>query len=288
MATTFEPGPVEPLAPLRWWKNAATLLLALPGLFLVLAATLTTVQHLLWFSDERLVPGFFLGLVGGTWIAVLGIRWMALQRLQGGRTRRMPARAYAGEVRGEGAMQGAPFLFGSLGPLIAFARVRALRGLYNGKTTPACMELMRQCAHQLAIRPDLCAGIIFTRDAGHHSSGWWKNPDYERCWHLSISFLGMPGAIPVPFEKAEAERIAQGFFGDHARWCWVERPYSPEGKARDVWHYRLFCDPSWAPIQPRGEVYSKEATPADWRSFSEIHGYQPALDQAPFLLAASM
>ena len=30
--------------------------------------------------------------------------------------------------------------------------------------------------------------IILTRDVGYHSSGWWKNPDYERCYHLSISF----------------------------------------------------------------------------------------------------
>ena len=32
--------------------------------------------------------------------------------------------------------------------------------------------------------------IILTRDVGYHTSGWWKNPDYERCYHLSISFPG--------------------------------------------------------------------------------------------------
>ena len=36
---------------------------------------------------------------------------------------------------------------------------------------------------------------------------------------------------------------------------------------------------------PKGEVYSKEDTPADWRSFSEIHGYKPEPEDAPFLLA---
>lgn len=180
-----------------------------------------------------------------------------------------------------------PILFRSLEPLVPFARLRAQRGLYNGKVSTANMELMRQCAHQLVLRPDLCAALIFTRDTGHHTGGWWKNPDYERCWHLSISFLGMPGAVPQPFERGEAEKIARAFFGDHAPWCWVERPYSDEGRIRDVWHYRLFCDPSWAPIQPRGEVYSKDNTEADWRSFSDIHGYKPEPVQAPFLLDAS-
>lgn len=81
--------------------------------------------------------------------------------------------------------------------------------------------------------------------------------------------------------------LATAFFGADARRCWIEGPYSPEGKYRDVWHYRLFCDPAWQPISPKGEVYTKEQTPADWRSFSEIHGYKPESDQAPFLLATS-
>jgi hypothetical protein len=28
----------------------------------------------------------------------------------------------------------------------------------------------------------------FPLDIGAHTSGWWKNPDYEACWHLSISY----------------------------------------------------------------------------------------------------
>lgn len=41
-----------------------------------------------------------------------------------------------------------------------------------------------------------------------------------------------------------------------------------------VHHYRLFCDKAWKPILPRGEVYSKDWTPADWKSWSDVHGVE--------------
>lgn len=39
---------------------------------------------------------------------------------------------------------------------------------------------------------------ILTRDIGYHSSGWWKNPDFERCLHLSISFFHPIHRVPTP------------------------------------------------------------------------------------------
>lgn len=105
--------------------------------------------------------------------------------------------------------------------------------------------------------------IIFTRDVGHHTCGWWKNPDYERCWHLSISFLGGKN-------KTGLTKIIDGLFGDDKKMIWVEPPYSNYGKSKEVWHYRLFCDQFWQPIIPRGEVYSKEFTEAGWKSYSEV------------------
>src|SRR5262249_14385874 len=42
------------------------------------------------------------------------------------------------------------------------------------------------------------------------------------------------------------------------------------GRKLDVWHYRLFCDPGWQPIKPRGEVYSRELTEAGWKSYSDL------------------
>lgn len=179
-------------------------------------------------------------------------------------------------------------LFRDLTALVQFATLRAQRGLYDGRMTRANQGLISLCRHGLRLAPDLSAVVIYTRDVGHHSGGWWKNPEYERCFHLSLSFCaGDPrrGAAGVPFDRPTAEVIARQFFGDDARWAWIEGPYSPEGRAHDVWHYRLFCDPAWAPILPRGEVYSRDWTPADWRSFSDIHGWTPEVDQAPFLLA---
>jgi hypothetical protein len=115
--------------------------------------------------------------------------------------------------------------------------------------------------------------LIFSRDTGHHSSGWLKNPDYERCWHLSLSPL--PSVICVPGRLAEldkrmAARWVRAFFADDVSKVWAEGPFSAIGKAHGVWHWRLFCDEHWEPILPRKEVYTREFTEAGWRSASEV------------------
>lgn len=178
-------------------------------------------------------------------------------------------------------------LFTDLEPLVRFARLRAQRGTYDGRADDRNMRLMRQCAHLYSLNPEASARMIYTRDVGHHSSGWWKNPHYERCLHLSISFCVNPTDDPLPFDKRTAERIARAFFGDDTPKCWVEPPYSPEGQRCGVHHYRLFCDEGWNPILPKGEVYGRENTPPEWKSFSEIHGWSPLPENAPWLKAAS-
>jgi len=110
--------------------------------------------------------------------------------------------------------------------------------------------------------------IIFTRDEGYHSGGWWKNPDYERCFHLSISFPGGKN-------KSALNKIIDGLFGWHKKLTWIESPYSKEGKESEVWHYRLFCDSNWQPIKPRNEVYSTQFTDIGWKSFSELNYQRP-------------
>lgn len=111
---------------------------------------------------------------------------------------------------------------------------------------------------------------LFTRDVGYHSSGWWKNPDFERCLHLSVSFFDPTYRTPVMPDRQITAALVQGFFGKDKRWVWVEPPYTPDGKRKGVMHYRLFCDAGWNPIKPRGEVYSKELTEAGWHSFSDL------------------
>lgn len=154
--------------------------------------------------------------------------------------------------------------------LVTRMKAIARTGIYTGLIqTVEDESYFRACTQQL---PQLGMVLIFTRDAGHHESGWWKNPEYERCEHLSLSFYDPMTLQPDQFNRDKARRMAKMFFGHHLRWVWVEPPYTPEGRERSVHHYRLFCDAGWSPLKPSGEVYSKERTPTHWRSFSEIHG----------------
>lgn len=112
---------------------------------------------------------------------------------------------------------------------------------------------------------------ILTIDAGHHSCGWWKNPDYETCWHLSISFRDRESGAFAPHDRKKAQQIVRAFFREYANLAWCEPPYSRQGKEAGTWHYRLFVDPATrVPILPRGEVYSKQFTERGWKSFSEL------------------
>lgn len=111
--------------------------------------------------------------------------------------------------------------------------------------------------------------LILTRDVGYHSSGWWKNPDYERCFHLSLSYHS-PGGESLPQDHSQSALWIDAIFGDDKRYLWTESPYSHDGKRQDVWHYRVFCDPAWKAILPRGEVYSRELTEAGWKSYSDV------------------
>lgn len=131
--------------------------------------------------------------------------------------------------------------------------------------------------------------VLFSRDSGAHTSGWWKNPDYDRCFHLSLSFydrevilrwleLGEQYATTgsLPKDRRETDAWVELFFGDHARLIWCEPPAFDAGKLLDVWHYRLFCDPNWQPILPRGEVYTREFTEAGWKSWSDVQAAEQA------------
>lgn len=156
--------------------------------------------------------------------------------------------------------------------LVAEMRINAAKMLYNGQNTPTARRHIMRCTRYH--RPTQ-AVLIFTRDGGMHSSGWWKNPDYERCFHLSISFSAFDKFMrtPLPINHKAAEHWAKAFFGGDVVKLWIEGAFSPEGKRLDVRHYRLFCDPAWKPIIPRREVYSKDYTPAEWQSWSDVHGY---------------
>lgn len=171
--------------------------------------------------------------------------------------------------------------------IVTQLRLAACTGTYMGLIqTLDDAAYIHRCSRVSMLRGDAAIRLIFTRDEGHHAVGWWKNPDYERCWHLSMSFV-YPNNTSAPYDFQEANRWAKLFFGDDRRWVWVEGPYSREGKAHDVHHYRLFTDFGWQAIKPRGEVYTREFTEAGWKTFSELHGdavaqqFGPPMGYAP-------
>lgn len=142
-------------------------------------------------------------------------------------------------------------------------KVIALSGTFDGTVPNKYLERCR------AFHEPTGTLLIYTRDVGYHSSGWWKNPDYERCGHLSLSFVDPLTGQIAPRDRKRSKEWAQLFFGRHAGKAWIEPPYTKEGKAKEVHHYRLFCDPAWEPIVPRGEVYSRELTELGWLSWSD-------------------
>lgn len=134
----------------------------------------------------------------------------------------------------------------------------AKSGVFDGSTITPYFESCRWFVERYD-----CI-IILTRDVGYHSSGWWRNPDYERCYHLSISFLNGRCINKL-------EHILTRFFGNNRRLLWCEPPYSKPGKQNEIYHYRLFCDEHWQPVKPKGEVYSTLFTELGWKSYSELH-----------------
>src|SRR5262245_33705084 len=102
---------------------------------------------------------------------------------------------------------------------------------------------------------DMATGTqgLFTRDVGAHESGWWRNPDYERCLHLSLSFFD-PIAREMRRQRDQRlERLWCRLLFGH-KWChllWCEPPYSAHGRDLIVVHWRLFCTPQWTPLLPQ-------------------------------------
>lgn len=147
-------------------------------------------------------------------------------------------------------------------------RRRALQGFFRGSlNNPHDIAYFKSCE---AYHIPTGTQLILTRDAEMHTCGWFKNPDYERCWHLSLSFFDVETNSRADKDPQLTDEWLALFFGDDKRLLWAEPPSSEIGKRADCWHYRLFCDEHWQPILPRGEVYSRELTEVGWKSFSEV------------------
>jgi hypothetical protein len=102
--------------------------------------------------------------------------------------------------------------------------------------------------------------IIASEDRGAHASGWWRNADYDRCWHLSICAMTRAGYVDLPDE--DRRLWASAVFGKHLSIAWVEPAASKLDIYRDApasaytTHVRVFLDQDGHPIKPEGEVYT--------------------------------
>lgn len=73
-----------------------------------------------------------------------------------------------------------------MGILAAHLQRRATYGWTSGRLQDGAeARYMRSCT---ALHAPTHSVVLFTRDVGHHTSGWMKNPDFERCLHLSLSY----------------------------------------------------------------------------------------------------
>lgn len=160
--------------------------------------------------------------------------------------------------------------------LVRVMGAEAMAGWYTGDMESLALygskrDIPSRCdPHEVWVR------LLLTRDRMHHSVGWWRNAEYEYCWHLSISArpaeearlarIGLRPAREVGFVdlgKREETYWGRLFFADHADKVWHEPggtdPRLTPAEKRlhgKMSHLRLFLDPeTFEPFSPSGEVY---------------------------------
>lgn len=108
--------------------------------------------------------------------------------------------------------------------------------------------------------PGLTVSLIASHDQGTHASGWWRNSDYDRCWHLSI--CAIHGGMYADLPDVDLRAWSRGVFGKHLTLAWIEPPaskldlYRTAAASAYTTHVRVFLDRQGHPIQPEGEVYT--------------------------------
>lgn len=158
-------------------------------------------------------------------------------------------------------------------------RREALRGWYTGTPETAQAHIARAIARG-AVESELTVSLSLSRDRMHHSVGWWRNAEYEYCWHLSVAAKvvddpsraqeSWAAASFEPFPHDELRYWAAAIYGKDIDKTWTEPGgtdprLTPEEKRvhATMWHVRLFLHPEilntagepFHPFIPQGEVY---------------------------------
>lgn len=162
--------------------------------------------------------------------------------------------------------------------LVSAMRHEALDGWYTGTPETARMHIARAITTG-AVEPELTVSLSFSRDRMHHSVGWWRNAEYEYCWHLSVAAKVVDGASQEawsdatfePFPHDELRYWVAAFYGKDIDKTWTEPggtdPRLTPAERRvhaTMWHVRLFLHPEmlspagepFYPFIPKGEVYT--------------------------------
>lgn len=157
---------------------------------------------------------------------------------------------------------GAPDISDAHRELCRRMAVKAFKGWYIG--TEETLLRNRAFAQVPAVtEPELAIRLQLTKDRMHHSVGWWRNAEYEYCWHLSISAWEDGTERPASIPKAEERYWTFAFFPQTYDKVWHE-PGGTDPRLTDkeklerrhIVHQRVFLDPeTFEPFIPTGEVY---------------------------------
>lgn len=147
-----------------------------------------------------------------------------------------------------------------LSDLVKDHRETASTGTWDGNPLSEYYESCRRLNSAFGI------STILTRDVGYHSSGWMKTPELERCLHLSIAFFDPASGSPISQDHATATLLIKAMFFPSVKWTWTEPPSGDVAMQHDLWHYRLFCNEKWQPLNPPGE----ELTSFGWKCFGDV------------------
>jgi hypothetical protein len=156
---------------------------------------------------------------------------------------------------------------------LLFARTK--KGWYTGDTRSLMLYGGRWAGPSRSNPRELAISLLLSRDRMHHSVGWWRNAEYEYCWHLSLSCCTMAdfkrvelaggSLVPVSIEMPDEEKRywSHLIFGEHVNKAWHEPGGTDPRLTREeklqrryMFHLRVFLNPlTFRPFIPQGEVY---------------------------------